>query len=113
MFDILIKNAHLDSAVLDIGIKDGVIKSIKQNIEEPAKETINAKDKILMSAFCNMHTHAAMSLFKRYRSRISPSGLASKSYMAFRIKICIKRICKRWYTVGCCKDDKRRHYIFS
>jgi hypothetical protein len=51
MFDILIKNAHLDSAVLDIGIKDGVIKSIKQNIEEPAKETINAKDKILMSAF--------------------------------------------------------------
>ena len=64
MFDILIKNAHLDGAVLDIGIKDGVIKSLKQNIEEPAKETINAKDKIVMSSFCNMHTHAAMSLLK-------------------------------------------------
>jgi len=51
MFDILIKNAHLDGAVLDIGIKDGIIKSIKQNIEEPAKETINAKDKIRAERF--------------------------------------------------------------
>lgn len=64
MFDILIKNAKVDGKVVDIGIKDGIVKSIKQNIDEPAKETLQAKDKIVMSSFCNMHTHAAMSLLK-------------------------------------------------
>jgi 5-methylthioadenosine/S-adenosylhomocysteine deaminase len=64
MFDIIIKNAKIDGQVVDIGIKDSIVKSIKQNIEEPAKETLQAKDKIVMSSFCNMHTHAAMSLLK-------------------------------------------------
>ncbi|MGC8650254.1 MAG: amidohydrolase [Hydrogenobaculum sp.] len=64
MFDILIKNAKIDGQVVDIGIKDGIVKSIKQNIDEPAKETLQAKDKIVMGSFCNMHTHAAMSLLK-------------------------------------------------
>ncbi len=64
MFDIVIKNAKLENKILDIGIKDGVIKSLKPNIEEPAKDVIDAKDKIVMSSFCNMHTHAAMSLLK-------------------------------------------------
>ncbi len=64
MFDILIKNARINDKILDIGIKDGIIKSLKTNIEEPAKYIIDAKDKIVMSSFCNMHTHAAMSLLK-------------------------------------------------
>lgn len=64
MFDILIKNAKMDGKVVDIGIKGGIVKSIKQNMEEPAKEILQAKDKIVMSSFCNMHTHAAMSLLK-------------------------------------------------
>ncbi|GAB6078189.1 amidohydrolase [Hydrogenobaculum acidophilum] len=64
MLDIIIRNAKIDGKIVDIGIKDGIIKSLKPNIEESSKETIDAKDKIVMPSFCNMHTHAAMSLLK-------------------------------------------------
>ncbi len=64
MFDLIIKNADLDGKLTGIGIKDGIIKAIRPHIEEPSKDTIDAKDKIITSAFANMHTHAAMSLLK-------------------------------------------------
>lgn len=64
MFDIVIKNVDLNNKIVDIAIKDGIINTIKPNIEEKAKETIDATDKIVMSSFANMHTHASMSLLK-------------------------------------------------
>ncbi|WP_340695558.1 amidohydrolase [Hydrogenobacter thermophilus] len=65
MLDILIKGALLpENGVLDIAIKDGAIICISENIQETARHVINAKGKIAIPSFANMHTHISMSLLR-------------------------------------------------
>lgn len=65
MLDILIKGALLpEKGILDIAIKDGAIICIGENIQETAKHVINAKGKIAIPSFANMHTHISMSLLR-------------------------------------------------
>ncbi len=65
MLDILIKGALLpENGVLDIAIKDGAIICISENIQETARHVINAKGKVAIPSFANMHTHISMSLLR-------------------------------------------------
>ena len=66
MLDLLIKSALLPDRreLVDVGIKDGVIKEISREIEEEAKYVIRADGKLLFPSFANMHTHISMSLLR-------------------------------------------------
>jgi len=59
MFDLLIKNARLSgsSDSLDIGIKDGKIKSLRRNIETQATQVIDAQNNFVTPPFVDPHFH--------------------------------------------------------
>lgn len=54
----------------DVLIQDGKIAKISPKIQDKADKIINARGKILYPAFANMHTHAAMTLFRGYADDI-------------------------------------------
>ena len=62
----IITNTEKGQFVGDIAVKDGKILEVGQNLSEKyeAQKTIDAKGKIVAPAFANMHTHAAMNLFR-------------------------------------------------
>ena len=65
---VLIKNVihcHTKQAC-DVLIRKNRIERISHQIEEEADHVINGKGMILYPAFANMHTHAAMTLFRGY-----------------------------------------------
>ncbi|MFN3598940.1 MAG: amidohydrolase, partial [Aquificaceae bacterium] len=66
MLDLLIKKALLPDkkTLVDIGIKDGVIAEISQEITQEAKHTVRAEEKLVFPSFANMHTHISMSLLR-------------------------------------------------
>ena len=68
MFDLIVKGGLIfkDEGFhkKDIAIKDGTIKLIAENIEERAKYTIGAQDKLVFPSFANLHTHVSMSLLR-------------------------------------------------
>lgn len=51
---------------VDVLIQDGRISRIAAEIPYDADQTIHGEGKILYPAFANMHTHAAMTLFRGY-----------------------------------------------
>ncbi len=68
MFDLVVKGGlvyrkgKIEKA--DIGISGGIIKEIREEIEEDSKETIYADGKLVFPAFANVHTHVSMSLLR-------------------------------------------------
>jgi len=62
----IITNTEKGQFVGDIAVKGGKILEIGQNLAQKyiAQKVIDASDKIVAPAFANMHTHAAMSLFR-------------------------------------------------
>lgn len=66
MYDLLIKSAihYQTGKQVDIAIKDGKISKISSDIQDPARESINASGQIVLPSFANMHSHLPMSLFK-------------------------------------------------
>ncbi len=64
---ILIKNAYLDGRITDLLIEGNLIKKIAENIEAPKDcRIIDGKDKAIIPAMINTHTHAAMTHFRGY-----------------------------------------------
>ncbi len=59
---VLYENSYLKRA--SIAISDGIIKEVSENIENEANLILDARDKIAIPGFINMHTHAAMTLFR-------------------------------------------------
>jgi len=59
MFDILIKNAKLrkKDGFFSIGIKNGKIEKVAQNIEESSQTVIDAQGKLVTESFVNPHLH--------------------------------------------------------
>ncbi len=59
MFDILIKNAKLRKrdGIFSIGIKNGKIEKIAQNIEDGSQTVIDAQGKLVTESFVNPHLH--------------------------------------------------------
>ncbi|MDR0789492.1 MAG: amidohydrolase [Bacteroidales bacterium] len=67
MNTILIKNITLiDGSQKDILISNGKFDRIAANIADKAEITIDGKDKTIIPAFYNAHTHAAMALLRSY-----------------------------------------------
>jgi len=62
----IITNSDRGQFVGDVAVKDGKIYEVGTNLSEKytAEKTINAKGKIVAPSFANMHTHAAMTLFR-------------------------------------------------
>jgi len=75
MFDLLIKNARLagSSDSLDIGIKDGKIKSLRRNIEGEATQVIDAENNFVTSPFVDPHFHLDATL-SYGQPRVNQSG---------------------------------------
>ncbi len=64
---ILIKNGYClgtNEGFLDVLIEGSKIKTIEKNIKKKVDEVVDAKDSLVLPAFCNAHTHLAMSLFR-------------------------------------------------
>lgn len=63
MLDLIVKNAHLIDPLnqlngcFSVGIADGKIKIVEDQIKESAKETIDAEGKLLIPGLIDMHTH--------------------------------------------------------
>jgi N-acyl-D-amino-acid deacylase len=68
MYDIVIKNGKIvdgtgeDSYYADVGIKDGRIVKISENIEERSDKTIDATNLIVSPGFIDMHSHSDFSI---------------------------------------------------
>jgi len=63
---ILIKQALLHGKPKDILIQEDRIVKIADKIEESAEHVLDGKNKAIIPSFVNMHTHAAMTLFRSY-----------------------------------------------
>ena len=63
-YDLLIKNGTLVTAKetfeADLAVKDGKIVAIAKNIDEDAKEIVDAKGKMVLPGALDAHTHLAM-----------------------------------------------------
>ena len=73
MFDLLIKNASLAAGCMDIGIKDGKIKSLRRNIETEATLEIDAEKNFVTSPFVDPHFHLDATL-SYGQPRVNQSG---------------------------------------
>ncbi len=63
---ILIKGALLDGQNTDILIEGKHIKQVAASITDPADTVLDGKGKAVLPGLVNMHTHAAMTLFRGY-----------------------------------------------
>jgi len=59
MYDIVIRNAKTRKleGLVDIGILDGKIKTIKEKVDEKGSIEIDAKEKLVTESFVNAHLH--------------------------------------------------------
>jgi len=77
MFDLLIKNArlaaHVDDGPMDIGIKDGKIKSLRRNIDSQATVEIDAQNNFVTPPFVDPHFHLDATL-SYGQPRVNQSG---------------------------------------
>ncbi len=64
---ILIKEAYLDGQIVDLLIEGNLIKQIAEKIDAPEGcRILDGKDKAIIPAMVNTHTHAAMTIFRGY-----------------------------------------------
>jgi 5-methylthioadenosine/S-adenosylhomocysteine deaminase len=61
---ILIKSVELDGLITDIFIEGNRIKTIGQSLDVKADTILSGQKKAVIPGFVNMHTHAAMTLFR-------------------------------------------------
>lgn len=73
MFDLLIKNAQLAGGLVDIGIKDGKIKSLRRNLDEQATVEIDAEGNFVTPPFVDPHFHLDATL-SYGQPRVNQSG---------------------------------------
>ncbi len=73
MFDLLIKNARLAEGLMDIGIKDGKIKSLRRNIDDQATLEIDAQGNFVTPPFIDPHFHLDSTL-SYGQPRVNQSG---------------------------------------
>ena len=73
MFDLLIKNARLAEGLMDIGIKDGKIKSLRRNIDDQATLEIDAEANFVTPPFVDPHFHLDSTL-SYGQPRVNQSG---------------------------------------
>ncbi len=73
MFDLLIKNARLQQGLMDIGIKDGKIKSLRRNIDTEATVEIDAEGNFVIPPFVDPHFHLDATL-SYGQPRVNQSG---------------------------------------
>lgn len=66
MKKVLIKNAVLDNKNTDLLIVNGVISKIAPCIEDLEAKVFDVRQKAVMPAFYNMHTHSSMTLLRSY-----------------------------------------------
>ena len=66
MNSILIKNIQLNCAETDVYVSGNIIEKIGENLPIEADLIIEGKGKALIPGLINMHTHAAMTLFRGY-----------------------------------------------
>jgi 5-methylthioadenosine/S-adenosylhomocysteine deaminase len=63
---LLIRQATLDGSTRDILIEDGIITEISPHCVQDADRSIDGRNKAVLPALINGHTHAAMTLFRGY-----------------------------------------------
>jgi 5-methylthioadenosine/S-adenosylhomocysteine deaminase len=63
---ILIKSAELNGVATDIYIEGNRIQRIASTIDQPAETVIDGRRKAVIPGLMNMHTHAAMTLFRGF-----------------------------------------------
>ncbi len=65
-YELVIKSALVPGKgeSIDIAIKDGKIAKIGKDLSVKAKEILQARGKLALPSFANMHTHISMSLFR-------------------------------------------------
>ncbi len=67
-YTLLIRNARrYDGSRVDIHIEDGIIVKVGENVTAEADRVLDACGKYVIPGMYNMHTHAAMTLFRGYR----------------------------------------------
>ncbi len=66
METLLIRKARLEGRETDLLIKDGVFARIASRIESVATPVLEAQGMLIVPAFYNAHTHAAMTLLRGY-----------------------------------------------
>lgn len=66
MKTILIKGAELKGRPVDIRIEGNIIKQIADHLPDNAGTVIDGRKKAVIPGLVNMHTHAAMTLFRGY-----------------------------------------------
>lgn len=90
MFDLAINNADLivtsddENRVLSnasIGVKDGIIAEISSS-PLSAKETYDAKGKLIAPGLINTHTHLAMTLFRGWAEGVDLQGFLERVWVA-------------------------------
>jgi 5-methylthioadenosine/S-adenosylhomocysteine deaminase len=62
--NLLIKSTELNGQTTDILIAGNRISRIAPQIEQPDAQVIDGRQKVALPGFMNMHTHAAMTLFR-------------------------------------------------
>ncbi len=66
MSTLLLRNTRLDGVATDVWIENGRFARIAPVIDAPAERVIDAGGKLLVPAFYNAHSHAAMTLLRGY-----------------------------------------------
>ena len=56
-FDLLLKNAKLESSVMDVGITGGRISKIAENLSEHADKTLDLEKRLLLPGLIETHCH--------------------------------------------------------
>ena len=87
-FDLLLKNAKLESGVMDVGITDGRISRIAENLEGHAKQTINLEQRLLLPGLIETHCHIDKTLtVDRVGNEAGTLMGAIQSWIAFKPQI--------------------------
>lgn len=81
MLDILLKSGQVEGRenLVDIGIKDGLIVSIHENITEESKEIIDCQGKLVSEPFVDLHTH----MEKTHLDHLTDEGTLMAAIEAF------------------------------
>src|SRR6185503_13309889 len=83
-FDVVITGARLfdgtgnPASYADVGVRGGVISAVGRLTGAQARRTINAKGKILVPGFIDMHSHADRGLTSDDRNRRSAPNLVTQ-----------------------------------
>lgn len=85
MLDLLIKEAKLNGRLTDIGITDGHISCVLENIEEAALSVINAEGRIVVPGFVDCHMHLDKVLLNEESVYVDGTGV-EKGALTFERK---------------------------